>query len=85
MLSLQVTVLQVVTTLSIHFHYRLPNCEIHKPDWGLYVAWSDWIEVERLAADQARLGACCAASEGCLDSPLTRTFSKWAKPWRVNG
>jgi hypothetical protein len=38
------------------FHYRLPDCEIHLPGWGLHVAWNDWLEVEALAADRERLG-----------------------------
>lgn len=43
------------------FHYRLPDCDIHKPHWGLHVAWNDWVEVERMAADEIRLQRCCAA------------------------
>ena len=61
------------------FHYRLPDCEIHKPDWGLYVAWNDWVEVERLAADAPRLRACCAAYQAHLDSAFERIFSDWSE------
>ncbi len=60
------------------FHYRLPDCDIHKPEWGLYVAWNDWVEVERLAADASRLEACCAAYTEYLNSPFKRLFSDWA-------
>lgn len=60
------------------FHYRLPDCDIHKPEWGLYVAWNDWMEVERLAADDQRLEACCAAYLEYLDDPLQRLFGDWA-------
>jgi hypothetical protein len=60
------------------FHYRLPDCDIHKPEWGLYVAWNDWVEVERLAADDQRLEACCAAYLEYLDDPLQRLFGDWA-------
>ncbi|NCC04930.1 MAG: alpha-L-fucosidase [Proteobacteria bacterium] len=59
------------------FHYRLPDCDIHKPEWGLYVAWNDWVEVERLAADNQRLEACCAAYLEYLDDPLQRLFGDW--------
>lgn len=59
------------------FHYRLPDCDIHKPEWGLYVAWNDWVEVERLAADNQRLEACCAAYLDYLDDPLQRLFGDW--------
>lgn len=60
------------------FHYRLPDCDIHKPDWGLDMAWNDWVEVERLAADEARLIACCAAYEEHLDSTVKRLLGDWA-------
>jgi len=60
------------------FHYRLPDCEIDKRDWGLYVAWNDWVEVERLAADEERLQACCKAYLEFLDSPIERLFNDWA-------
>lgn len=60
------------------FHYRLPDCKIDKPDWGLYAAWNDWVEVERLAADEERLQACCEAYLAFLNNPLKRLFSKWA-------
>lgn len=43
------------------FHYRLPNCEIDDPQWGLHQSWNDWLEVEKLAADSERLTAICAA------------------------
>ncbi|HSO83911.1 amidoligase family protein [Thiocapsa sp.] len=59
------------------FHYRLPDCEIHKPNWGLYLAWNDWVEVERLAADTARLNGCCAAYLAFLDRPLERWLEAW--------
>lgn len=59
------------------FHYRLPDCDIHKPDWGLYLAWNDWVEVERLAADEHRLQGCCAAYLDHLSRPLDRLLGDW--------
>ncbi|KDE41198.1 hypothetical protein ADINL_0271 [Nitrincola lacisaponensis] len=59
------------------WHYRLPNCEIHVPDWGLYQAWNDWVEVERLAADTERLEACCRAFRQCMSHPLDHWFGDW--------
>jgi hypothetical protein len=59
------------------FHYRLPDCEIHKPEWGLHRAWNDWVEVERLAADEERLHGCCAAYREFLDRPLERWLGEW--------
>jgi hypothetical protein len=61
------------------FHYRLPDCEIHLPGWGLHVAWDDWLEVEALAADRKRLAACCASYRAFLDKPLKRWLGDWAK------
>lgn len=61
------------------FHYRLPDCEIHLPGWGLHVAWDDWLEVEALAADRERLAASCAHYLAFLDQPLKRWLGDWAK------
>lgn len=33
------------------FHYRLPNCEIDKPDWNLSHGWNLWCTVEQLASE----------------------------------
>lgn len=60
------------------FHYRLPDCNIHQVDWGLYLAWNDWVEVERLANDSERLEACCIAYADYLDSPLKNMLNNWA-------
>lgn len=61
------------------FHYRLPDCDIDNPSWGIYIAWNDWVEVERLAADESRLEACCQAYEEFLNKPFKRFFSDWHK------
>jgi len=61
------------------FHYRLPDCEIHRPGWGLHLAWNDWVAVETLAADRERLEACCAAYHRFLSDPLERVFGDWLK------
>ena len=41
------------------FHYRLPNCEIEQPDWGLTESWNIWCMVEYLAATPAVLKSMC--------------------------
>lgn len=61
------------------FHYRLPDCEIHLPGWGMHVAWDDWLEVEALAADRERLAESCANYLAFLDQPLKRWLGDWAK------
>jgi hypothetical protein len=60
------------------FHYRLPNCEIDRPGWGLYKAWSDWLQVERLAADPRRLAGCCADFH---DFIARHALERWLGDW----
>lgn len=59
-------------------HYRLPNCEIDRDDWGVHLAWDDWLRVEQLACDESRLNEVCAAYSEWLDKPLARLFDNWA-------
>ncbi len=42
------------------FHYRLPNCEIERGDWGLAESWNIWCVVETLAADNELLDSVAA-------------------------
>jgi hypothetical protein len=42
------------------YHYRLPDCRLSDPDWGVVVEWNRWVEVERLAADEERLQSLAA-------------------------
>lgn len=37
------------------FHFRLPNCEIERPDWGLPDPWNAWWTVEQLVANPPEL------------------------------
>lgn len=60
-------------------HYRLPNCEIDRPDWGIHLAWHDWLEVEALALDRARLDDVSKAYAGWLDNLVGRLFENWAE------
>lgn len=69
-------------------HYRLPNCEIDKPDWGIHLAWNDWLAVEALAADPERLEEVCAHYARWIDTPLSRVLKSWAdevETWNDNG
>lgn len=59
------------------FHYRLPDCKINETNWGLFTVWNDWVEMERLAADEARLDDCCKAYLKHLNSPIKRLFNNW--------
>lgn len=61
------------------FHYRLPDCEIDRPGWGIAAAWNDWLQVESLAADPPRLAGCCADYHDFIARPaLERWFGDWA-------
>lgn len=67
-------------------HYRLPNCEIDRPDWGIHLDWNDWLEVESLAADAKRLHEVCAAYAEWLDRPFGSLIEDWSQevePWLV--
>ncbi|HSO05729.1 MAG TPA: alpha-L-fucosidase, partial [Pelomicrobium sp.] len=56
-----------------------PDCRIDEPGWGLHVAWNDWIEVERLAADRERLAGCGRAFAEFLEHPLGRWLGDWTQ------
>ncbi|MFU8817041.1 MAG: amidoligase family protein [Pseudomonadales bacterium] len=60
-------------------HYRLPNCEIDRADWGLENDWRRWLQVEHLAADPVRLDDLCSAYRAHLDKPLSGLMDSWAE------
>lgn len=60
-------------------HYRLPNCEIDRADWGIHLDWNDWLEVESLAADAERLQAVSSAYAEWLDRPFGGLLEEWSK------
>jgi hypothetical protein len=61
------------------FHYRLPNCEIDRPYWGIHLAWADWLKVEALASHRSRLQRICRAYARWLDRPLGHLLEDWAR------
>ncbi len=68
-------------------HYRLPNCEIDEPGWGLRHLWCDWLQVEHLAGDDKRLDDVCRQYLAFLERPLGRLVEDWAEqvePWLVD-
>lgn len=60
-------------------HYRLPNCEIDRPGWGVAVAWRHWLQVEHLAADPRRLEELARRYAEWLDRPLGGVLEDWAE------
>lgn len=60
-------------------HYRLPNSHIDRPGWDLHEPWTDWLVVERLAADSPRLAELCGIYRGFLERPFKRLTGDWAE------
>ena len=60
-------------------HYRLPNCEVDRPGWGLHEPWNDWLQVECLAADEDRLAAMRRKYAEHLDKTIGQFFEDWAE------
>lgn len=60
-------------------HYRLPNSEIDRPDWDPSQPWADWLVVERLASDGARLAELRARYLEALGRPLDRLMGHWVE------
>ncbi len=63
-------------------HYRLPNCEIDHPGWGVWQAWQDWLQVEHLANDAQRLDQICAAYSKRMARPLGNWLGDWLEESR---
>lgn len=59
-------------------HYRLPNCQIDEPEWGLVQPWRDWLQIDALACDRARLYAACKSFRNYLHNPTGALFTDWA-------
>lgn len=62
-------------------HYRLPDCRIDLPEWGLRPTWDDWLAVEHLAADRAALDELGRRYIAYLDDPFTGVLTGgWIEP-----
>ena len=59
-------------------HYRLPNCQIDEPEWGLIKPWRDWLQIDTLACDPKRLDAACKSYRKYLKNPTGGLFEDWA-------
>jgi hypothetical protein len=58
-------------------HYRLPNSLIDDHQWGLIHPYRDWLQVDNLAMDKARLEKICQAYRNYLDNPTANLFTNW--------
>lgn len=66
------------------FHYRLPNCQIDEPDWGLIRPWRDWLQIEALAHDRESLRVMCTAWQkhhGKLTGGLLKNWAAECPQW----
>ncbi|MCB1096696.1 MAG: amidoligase family protein [Verrucomicrobiae bacterium] len=64
-------------------HYRLPNCDIDSPDWGIWRSWNDWQQVESLASDAPRLRAVCEAyRRSCAAGYYSLDYHSWKEDVR---
>lgn len=62
------------------FHYRLPNCAIDEPGWGVSSAWRRWLRIEALAEDERRLRGLADACLAHLDKALP-PLHDWSAEW----
>lgn len=63
-------------------HYRLPNCQIDEPEWGLVLPWRDWLQVEVLACDEERLSQVMRAWRRVHGGATGGLFSNWEEQCR---
>lgn len=59
------------------FHYRLANSCVDEPGWSIAQPWGRWVEIERLAADEERLAAWCAAYREDRKRMLASVDNQW--------
>lgn len=59
------------------FHFRLPNSDIDNPNWGIHIAWHEWLAVEWLAEDPERLAQMCLAYTEELDRFGHHLDNRW--------
>jgi hypothetical protein len=64
------------------FHYRLPNSEVDDPHWEIAAEWNKWVEIERLAFDDARLSRMTEDFFKIRQGSMLFAHSKWARKTR---
>ena len=66
------------------FHYRMPNCNIERPDWSLSHSWNTWLMVEQLAAKEDyldELGTAFLAAERPLLGVNRNDWIEYVDRW----
>lgn len=59
------------------FHYRMPNCEIEQPGWGLAQAWNIWCVIETLTCEPDILADIAAQWSEHADSMIPFQDQAW--------
>jgi hypothetical protein len=69
-------------------HYRLPNCEINEPGWGVTAdAWSTGCRWSTWRGTPSGWSEVCRRYLEHLDRPLGRLTEDWAdlvQPWLID-
>lgn len=58
-------------------HVRLPDCDIDNPNWHFADVWNDWVQIDDLANDPARLAAMCKTYRDRHRFRLENLLSDW--------
>ena len=61
------------------FHYRLPNSSISQPEWSLAEEWNNWVAVEELANDKAKIAQLSMEYLTLKEETLIGFDTKWTK------
>lgn len=61
------------------FHYRLANSCVDEDGWSIAHPWNRWMQVERLAIDDERLAAVCAAFRSDRQRMLQKIDRRWVR------
>ncbi|MBC5991971.1 amidoligase family protein [Pontibacter sp. SD6] len=61
------------------FHYRLPNSSVSQPNWSLAEEWNNWVAVEELANDKAKIAQLSTEYLTLKEETLIGFDSKWTK------
>lgn len=60
------------------FHYRLPDCKMNEPGWGVVQPWNEWVFIEKLANDESLLVELVAQWRLCNEAFSFAPKANWA-------
>lgn len=59
------------------FHYRMPNCNVDRPEWTIAGEWNTWVAVEELAADEEKLARLSREFLTAEEHSFKPFYDKW--------